>query len=96
MKIKELLSSESKWTQGSFAKNTRDENVVAKDPSAVKWCLFGAIDKCYSGTDEFLSITHKTVKEIENITRGHLNSITIFNDFAIFENIKNLVEKLDI
>ena len=47
MKAHELLSSPDTWCQDSPAKDARGNKVQAFDPSAVKWCALGAIQKNY-------------------------------------------------
>jgi hypothetical protein len=47
MKIKELLTDESKWCKGMFASDVADYEVAPESAAAVKWCLLGAIYKCY-------------------------------------------------
>lgn len=47
MKVKELLNSAEKWTKGEMARNNNEKYVGVKAKSAEKFCLLGAIYKCY-------------------------------------------------
>lgn len=87
MKIRELLSDETKWCKNDVAQDKDGSAISATSDDACKWCLVGAIDKCY--TDSTEDIWLKIYK--------YLNmSIGKFNDSHNFEDIKNLVEELDI
>ena len=41
-KMRELLSSKERWTQGAFARDTSGGSVDLDDPDAVCFCLVGA------------------------------------------------------
>jgi hypothetical protein len=41
----DLLSDPSRWTQGTVARDHREEAVHVTDPSAQKWCAVGAITR---------------------------------------------------
>jgi hypothetical protein len=41
----DLLSDPSRWTQGTVARDGRDESVPTTDPSAEKFCAIGAIER---------------------------------------------------
>lgn len=90
MKIKELLSDETKWTQGSYARDGNGEATNPVGPNAVCWCLLGASMKCYGEKSH----------EIGEIMRRELRSETVstFNDSNLtnFQTIKKFVEKLDL
>jgi hypothetical protein len=46
--VRELLSSRERWTQGCMARNQSSLPVEPLDPSAVCWCLVGAMYKVNS------------------------------------------------
>jgi hypothetical protein len=50
MKMHELLSDASKWTQRATARNADGEPCPANDRGAVRWCLLGAAKVCYPRT----------------------------------------------
>lgn len=90
MKIQELLSNNSKWTQGAIARRADGEKLrSATSKTAVCWCLKGAIKKCYPSN--FLDIERKVRIELSV-------SIVTFNDetHRIFSDIRALIERLNI
>jgi len=91
MKIKELLTDESKWTQRSFAKTSSGRTVTWDDPEACCWCLAGAGRKCYGWT-----VWRDSIRDV---IEAEINTDSVyFNDFPkrTFAEVKALVEKLDI
>ncbi len=94
MKIKTLFSSSKKWMQGDFAENKYGKHVNSNSKSAVRWCLLGAIAKCYPNPDE--------ANEIEDIVALAIPrdycGVSSWNDSGNrkFSDIKKLVTKLDI
>lgn len=91
MKVKELLSDSSKWTQGSFAKDKFGEVTKIDSKDATCWCLQGALQLCYGNYSINPSIYDKVKSEINR-------SIPGWNDTPerTFEDVKQLVETLDI
>lgn len=91
MKIKELLSDASRWTQHAFARDTIGRNIYTNAEEAYSYCLLGAAMKCYPPTTP-ARILIKIKEEIE------CESILDWNDAPerTFEEVKALVEKLDI
>ncbi len=91
MKVRDLLTDESKWTQHLYA---RDANGVTTDlsgPYATCWCLVGALERCYGMTPEFsLAYTR--------LARRTVNGVTEWNDTPTrtFTEVRALVEELDI
>ena len=47
MKAIELLDSPEKWTKGHGAVDKTGQAVAHSDAIAVRWCLAGALCKCY-------------------------------------------------
>lgn len=87
MKIKELLSDESKWTKGAIARDKDGVQTWSGSPNAYQWCLVGAIHKCYSNSSHIEQI-------LANYFKG--SSIAVFNDNATFAEIRKVIEELDI
>lgn len=89
MKLKELFTDSSKWTQGAMARTAQREAVRSTDPNAVCWCFYGGYRKCYY---QYIP------SEIENLVKEKTkyNSIVDWNDQAAFEQVKALCEELDI
>lgn len=89
MKVQELLSDRTKWTQNSFARDELDESAPLNSPDAVCWCLVGALIKCYGG--------EQATKLQERIS-AHLkiNSVLVWNDDATYEQVIAVVKELDL
>lgn len=92
MKIKDLYSDESKWTKGAYAKTSEGYFTYSRDGGAVCWCLAGAALKVSCGTQEaFSAIWNKVFAEVG------MDMVTWNDDpERTFEEVKALVEKLDI
>ena len=95
MKVKELLSDESKWTQGVSARTESGIPTSYHGQETAKWCLLGALAKCYGvNTDDWDSIRARI--------RIRLSPDGLFpvdwNDAPnrTFSEVKALVEELDI
>lgn len=93
MKIKELLNKKSKWTKGAFARTDRYTQVAIDSPLAIRYCLSGAIQRCYPVPHEGIIIAIKILRELN----GDL-TIVGWNDAPerTFVEVKELVERLDI
>lgn len=50
---RKLLEPEGAWTQGTYARNAAGGHVTCWDPTAVCWCLEGAIRKAANDEDEW-------------------------------------------
>lgn len=47
MKVHELLNDKSKWIKNDLAVNNKNQSVDYNSVDACKWCVMGAILKCY-------------------------------------------------
>lgn len=92
MKLRELFSSPEKWTKGAMARTFEGRPVHSHHPDAVCWCFMGGKIKCYSSlTDEESDAFYARITK-----RLIVDSIIEWNDQATFEQVKALVEELDI
>ncbi len=93
MKIKELLT-ESNWIQGAEAETSKGLKCYANNPDATCFCLYGAIIKCYG--DNKLDVYEKIIEEL--YLPNYYGNVIHWNDAPErnFNDIKNLIEKLDI
>lgn len=91
MKVKELLTDESKWTKGVYARTAEGHRADSSKPEAVVFCLLGAIHRCYSHLGK-----HEVVKRVEKELSGR--SPCNWNDdpATTFADVRSLIEKLDI
>lgn len=47
MKMHELLTDASRWTQGTNARDRQGRETLVWMPGACQWCLLGALRHCY-------------------------------------------------
>jgi len=102
LKVKELFTDESKWTIGSYARDSYGTNVEINHPGVDCWCLMGALMFVYQYEPEY----YNNVKKIDEYLRNNkgfkgafspMTNITTWNDTAAkFQDVKELVEELDI
>jgi len=88
MKIRELLTENSKWTRGAMARDDAGVPVVESGSSAVCWCLVGAAWKCYPEFSERTGVIRKMSLKI--------GAIGDWNDSHNFTDVRKLIEELDI
>lgn len=92
MKIKELLTPET-WIKGSLAWDQYDKYADPEDAKACKFCLSGAMIHCYGRLGPEADRVRKLIsEEINYFPIAHWND----NRIRKFEDVKNLIEKLDI
>lgn len=102
MKVKELLCDESKHCRNHMALDSNGERVAWSDPDACRWCLAGAVYKCYPGVNpgEISAIFDKITEEIAKVTDAFNTEngvmFTIFNDQADWATIREVIERVDI
>lgn len=96
MKIKELFKSSKNWTKHYFASDKNNKWIDENSDKAVRFCLTGAIKKCYKKNQEGEKIYSKVLNYIKE-KYGYV-SVVSFNDDARtkFKDIKKLVTELDI
>ena len=88
MKVRELLSDESKWCQDWYGRDALGEGAAFDGPAACQWCLMGAIFRCYHDSrDVVIAVYGKTGR-----------TITDWNDdpSRTYAEVKALVDELDI
>ncbi len=91
MKAYELLNSPEKWTQGAYARDKYNETISSESPAAVKWCVHGAITKCYGragakGEECMMRLIHQK------------GSVSRWNDSRLttWEEVRATLKELDI
>jgi hypothetical protein len=89
MKAWQLLSGPDKFCKGELAQNREGENVYANSLAAVRWCLVGAIIRCYPEPirDELLDRIKRNVKA---------KCIAVWNDRYGWRKVRAVLKKLDI
>lgn len=96
MKVRELFSDESKWKQGVGSTNSAGEKVPYDDPTAVCWCLLGAIYHCYSVTKGRLVEERLMTRLFGNGKRKLGDCLSVWNDRHTFAEVKRLVVAEDV
>ena len=91
MKVKDILTDDSKWAKGHQAYDAYLYPCNYDSPYATKWCLAGAVCKAYNQTQLINSV-------IDKLWRRLSGSPTCWNDAAerTFPEVIALVEELDI
>lgn len=92
MKVWQLLSDESKWTKNCYARDRNEFGANHASRTAVKWCLIGAMLRCYDSDD---------LQKINGRVEAHLDnqsSTSSWNDAPerTFAEVHALVKELDI
>ncbi len=76
--VAELLEDPKRWTKGAFARDAKGDEVKDPgDPSAVCWCLVGAMSVVYREGSRFVSAYERLKDIILEQTGQHMSS---FND----------------
>lgn len=88
MKVKELLADRFRWTHKCMARDKWGHSVAVDSPRAVKFCLMGAVDKCYPEWEENRAVRKKIYTRV--------TIMTTFNDLEGYKAVKSLVDTLDI
>ena len=94
MKIRELLTDESKWCKKSYAFDAQGRKTTGYSPNAVKFCLVGAAQHCYgTGYIEYVIKMQDALKR-----KFDVGVIALWQDQPerTFAEVKALVEELDI
>src|ERR1700733_6944129 len=103
MKIKDLLKTKDSWTKGAYAKDKRGRPVWIQGDSACKFCLSGAISRCYPTDKRQKQVIRKIVDYLVKIGQGKANghiddSIVDWNDKKSrkFKDVRKLILKLNV
>jgi hypothetical protein len=96
MKLREFFSDASKWTQHVYARNSNGDQVSPNDPNACCWCLSGGDIACpiedYINTDT----SDRCNKLSDYLWKKFKMNIPQFNDSHRFEEVKEVLDHLDI
>lgn len=97
MKVKELLSDESKWCQRALARVDKENEASAISPRSLKatcWCLEGAIVRCYPTHAARIMAEGR----IKNALNGDWIYVSSFNDSeaTTFADIQRVLELADV
>ena len=87
MKLSELLKTKDQWCQHKLAVNDLGNEVDSLDTDAVKWCLMGAIEKCFSERK-------KVYKTIVSLIKP-FTCVSDFNDESTFKDVKKVIKEFE-
>lgn len=95
MTVKELLSSEDKWTKTYSSTTANGSPCIPEDRAAVRWCLVGAVRRCYGDNfDAFNRVIDKLHAAISQIYPGDpcYTCLADFNDNNSFAAVLAVVD----
>jgi hypothetical protein len=92
VRLDNLLDNKDKWTQGAFARDKDGNAVHYDDPTAVCYCLTGAISKVtLDASDYILGSYYELTREVaKNLPSGQI-LLAAFNDSSNFTDVKRLI-----
>ncbi len=98
MKAHELLDRPGKWTKGYYATDTNYNEVVPDDPKACRWCVYGALRKCYEKGDEFSAVLSKLTNRLVSNPNFNPSVVTYWNDHpdTVWGTVHDLLKELDV
>ncbi len=93
MKAHELLSDESKWCREAYALDSQGRVTPPDSPTACRWCIEGAIFRCYSDSTDALRRIDGALE-----ARGATRDVLVFNDdkHRTFEEVRSLLIEVDV
>ena len=99
-KTRQILSDESRWTQGVTARNQRGNAVNATSEAAVQWCLIGAIGKAVQDVrhreptwDDIGVEARKLNPHITKLHGWGAHTLTSINDSLGYEAVMELLDE---
>ena len=70
MKAYELLSNPLNWNKGNYASDQFGHPVLTNSSLAVKFCIIGAVYKCYNDDENMEAVYRKLVEACEGNPTG--------------------------
>jgi hypothetical protein len=67
MTLQELFAPDGSWTQGAYARTLMDRPITPTAPAAVRFCLDGALMRCFKGHIEHTAARDRLMDRIGNI-----------------------------
>lgn len=97
MKMLELLADESRWHSGAFAIDADGKYVPSNDPSAQKFDLLSAIERCYGHATRARFMVQTMMQAyIRDYLGKDYASILYFNQSQPHEIIIKMLEDLQV
>jgi hypothetical protein len=101
MKLLQLLNTSKRWCKGYLAKTENGIPTMPNNSDAVKWCLIGAVQKCY-GDHRCENVEEKIKEAIRSefpkITFSDWNTIVEFNNAPTtsFRKLRRVLKKANV
>lgn len=86
--IRDLLSDRDRWTQLAFARNAYGDEVMSDSPTAVCFCLLGAVNKIVPKDDQ----TQVLERLMEDSLLHNKESFITFNDKQYFDEEGRVIQ----
>jgi hypothetical protein len=96
MKAHELLSSPEKWTHFVAARDSKDNHVATESETACKFCVWGALLRCYGPKTHELQVAIDKLEE--KLDTDSTTGIFKWNDdpATTFQEVQQTLKELDI
>lgn len=96
-RVGKLLDRHQRWTKNSYAKNNKGATVKVTGQDAVRFCLQGAIDKCYPGSVSNQVASSRALKAVNSLFKGKgdtYSDVLDFNDadWVTFKDVQRVVK----
>jgi hypothetical protein len=99
VKVKDILTDESRWTQGALARDERGEPCEPGDDRARRWCVLGAL--CRVAADD--AAINAAIDAVGQAVGVHDYTLAIeeigeWNDCPsrTFDEVRHVIEKADV
>lgn len=98
MKMRELLTDNSRWCQNSYARDVEGISVPTLSGEAYSFCLVGALVRCYEGDGEADLIEERLLAVMNQMGVDTELGLTEWNDAPgrTFEEVKTVLEQADV
>lgn len=94
MKLREVLTDESRWTRGSMARTKKGLPCSPRGESADSFCLLGAAVLCTDNLAELQELEKRLMAAVERHYGGPI-LVHRFNDSATFADIQAVMTMVD-
>jgi hypothetical protein len=97
VKVKDILSDPSKWTQGFFARDKLGQPCEPLDENAVQYCIVGALMRAYGRGQRYAAYA-RAMKAIAAIYGEAPITIDDWNDAPdrTFDDVRRVLEAADV
>jgi hypothetical protein len=100
MKASDILTDQSKWTQGAFARDEHGEMRRPDDDRASRWCILGALRRAYGDTDALGHAIWAISQVIPSLDGDSISGydVAAWNDEPerTFDEVRKFIELADV